>query len=106
MKRLRAWAIRQYYKAKANLKLLGWFWGSLCIAISIAIFYAPSIYFLLLYLATGNGVYLASASGYVLWWFLPVFSPAILTIGVILIIVTSIAIHIKKILKKKEGKTT
>jgi uncharacterized membrane protein len=101
MKRFKAWFIRQYEHAKHNLKLLGWLWGGICIIISGAIFYSPAIYFFILYLGTGGNAYLASASGYVVWWFLPMFSPALMAYGLILIVITTIVIYIKKLFRRR-----
>jgi len=96
------WALRKAEKAKANLKMLGWFWGSICFIISGAIFYSPAIYFVVMFFITGNGWYWTKAGAYVAWWFLPMFSPAMVTFLLIVLFVTTIAIKIKKIFIRRK----
>ena len=78
-------AIKNLFKRlKIEIKQLGWFWGIISIIIAGIIFYLPSIILLILYIVTFNEVYLASAIGYFMWWFLPMFSPALLVYFAIL----------------------
>lgn len=102
LKRLKDWLVNKASKAKENLKLLGWFWGSLCVIISGVIFYAPAIYWLVLYFITNKAVYWQSASGYVVAWFLPLGTPALAVYGAILLIITSLMIRLKKLLFVKK----
>lgn len=101
-RKVKEWLIQRAKKAKENLKLLGWLWGSLCVIISGAIFYSPAIYWLVLYFITGKSIYWQSASGYVIAWFLPMGTPALAVYGAILLLITTIMIKIKKIFKKEE----
>lgn len=101
-RKVKEWLIQRAKKAKENLKLLGWLWGSLCVIISGAIFYSPAIYWLVLYFVTGKPIYWQSASGYVIAWFLPMGTPALAVYGAILLLITTIMIKIKKIFKKEE----
>jgi len=105
MKRFKNWLIEKAKRAKENLKQLGWLWGSLCIIISGAIFYAPAIYWLVLYFITGKAIYWQSASGYAIAWFLPLGTPALAVYGTILLVITTLVIRIKKLFLKKEGGT-
>lgn len=72
-------------KTYQSVKRLGWFWGTLAVLISGAVFYSPSIVALVLYITTEKAAYLAFSIGYAAWWFSPAFSPAILTFMVILL---------------------
>lgn len=88
----------------AKVKALGWFWGSLAALIAGVIFYSPSIALLILGAVTKNPWYSAAAWGYVIFWFQPIFSPALATYGVILIGVISVFNLFKKWFKhKKKG---
>ena len=100
-RKVKEWLILKAKKAKENLKMLGWVWGSLCVIISGAIFYAPAIYWLVLYFITGKAIYWQSASGYAIAWFLPLGTPALAVYGAILLLITTIVIKIKKIFKKE-----
>lgn len=78
-------AIKNLFKRiKIEIKQLGWFWGIISIITAGVIFYLPSIVLLILYIVTFNEIYLGSAIGYFMWWFLPMFSPALLVYFAIL----------------------
>lgn len=79
-----------------QVKGLGWFWGLLATLISAIIFYLPSIIALVLYSVTMKDMYWIFASGYVVWWFLPMGSPALLVYFAILSFVIVIINKIKK----------
>ena len=106
MKWLYKWTIglvvNLFKKVKKQVKELGWFWGLLATLISAIIFYLPSIIALVLYSITMKDMYWIFASGYVVWWFLPMFSPALLMYFTILSFVIVIINKIKKKDKVKE----
>ena len=96
-------AIKNLFKRiKIEIKQLGWFWGIISVIIAGVIFYLPSIVLLILYIVTLNEIYLGSAIGYVMWWFLPMGSPALLVYFAILSFVIVIINKIKKKDKVKE----
>ena len=100
MKWLYKWTIglvvNLFKKVKKQVKELGWFWGLLATLISAIIFYLPSIIALVLYSVTMKDMYWIFASGYVVWWFLPMGSPALLVYFAILSFVIVVINKIKK----------
>lgn len=104
MKWLYKWTIglvvNLFKKVKKQVKELGWFWGLLATLISAIIFYLPSIIALVLYSVTMKDMYWIFASGYVVWWFLPMGSPALLVYFAIL---SFVIVIINKIKKKDRG---
>lgn len=100
--------IKKLWKAVANIfikawqdtKQLGWIGGSIAILIAIVIFYLPTIVTFILYIITNNVWYLGISITYVVWWFSPAFSPALIVFSALLIFVVKMI----RIVQRKDNK--
>lgn len=90
MKKISKSIANLFKKAWNDTKELGWLGGSLAILVAIIIFYLPTIITFILYVLTNNGWYLGVSIAYVVWWFSPAFSPALITFSFILLFIVKI----------------
>jgi hypothetical protein len=72
--------------------------------ISGVIFYSPAIVCVVIFGVTGNAWYLGLATTYVVWWFSPLFSPALLVYFALLGGVIAIINKIGMALRRRENK--
>ena len=108
MKRLltRTWLTIKHFAQRTyrNVRALGWFWGMFAVFISGVIFYSPAIVCVVIFGVTGNAWYLGLATTYVVWWFSPLFSPALLVYFALLGGVIAIINKIGMALRRRENK--
>lgn len=88
--------INLFKKAWNDVKELGWVGGTIVIVLSTVIFYSPTIVLFILYLITKNGLYLSLSIGYVVWWFSPAFSPALIVWTTIIISMVKLFRYIQR----------
>ena len=96
LNKIKAWAKRLKDKIINNFKILGKWGTALCVFLAIVLLLTPSIYFVIIYILTSNGTYLASAIAWPTFLIAPAGGTGTLLFSLCLIITTTIGIKIKK----------